>query len=214
MLKRAFDVVVSLSLLIVCAPVIAALAIMVKHTGDPVLYSGMRIGRGGRPFRMHKFRTMVPDADRLGGSSTPTDDPRLTPLGQVLRRYKLDELPQLLNVFRGNMSMVGPRPEVAQYVDLFTEHERTILEVAPGITDWASLWNVDEGALLAGASNPDRIYSELIRPTKLRLQLAYVEHHSFLVDLKILVYTAHRLIRRDHIPADLNRLLQTGPGSA
>jgi len=172
-------------------------AILIKlDSPGPVLYKGTRAGKDGKSFKMLKFRTMVVNADRIGGSSTPDDDPRITRVGQFLRKYKLDELPQLINVFKGDMSLVGPRPEVQHYVDMFTEEEKAILSVRPGITDWASLWNPDEGAILAGAEDPEQAYMELIRPTKLRLQLKYVRERSFGVDLQIILKTIEAVVLR------------------
>ena len=154
------------------------------------------MGRYGRPFRILKFRTMRPDAEQAGVSSTANDDPRLTGIGALLRRYKLDELPQLWNVLCGEMSLVGPRPEVQRFVDLYTEEERAILTVRPGLTDWASLWNIDEGAILQGSGDPDRAYCELIRPKKLQLQLAYVQRANLWTDLTILLQTIAAVLFR------------------
>jgi lipopolysaccharide/colanic/teichoic acid biosynthesis glycosyltransferase len=137
---------------------------------------------------------MVVNADRIGGASTADDDTRITRIGRFLRKYKLDELPQLINVLLGQMSLVGPRPEVPEYVALFTEEEKAILSVRPGITDWASIWNHDEGALLAGAADPERAYLDKIRPEKIRLQLKYVREHSFWVDIGILFLTLSTLL--------------------
>jgi lipopolysaccharide/colanic/teichoic acid biosynthesis glycosyltransferase len=192
--------------LLVFGPVCVVIATIMRiQDGGPVLYRGRRVGRWGVPFEMLKFRTMVVNADRLGGPSTSGDDPRVTPIGRWLRRYKLDELPQLLNVLRGEMSFVGPRPEVQQYVDLFTAEERAILSVRPGITDWASLWNSDEGALLAGSADPERVYLEEIRPKKLRLQLAYVREQSLATDLLILGRTVAAVVSRRPAAAVLER---------
>jgi lipopolysaccharide/colanic/teichoic acid biosynthesis glycosyltransferase len=138
---------------------------------------------------------MVVDAEKLGGASTAGDDARITPVGKFLRKYKFDELPQLINVLKGEMSIVGPRPEVKRYTDMFSEEERAILTVRPGITDWASIWNADEGAVLAGAADPEKAYLELIRPTKLKLQLKYVRERSFWVDLKIIFLTLLAVIQ-------------------
>ena len=211
MCKRALDVVGAAVGLLLIGPVWVAAAALIKlHDGGPVLYAGRRVGRFGVPFSMLKFRTMVVDADRIGGPSTSLDDPRVTPLGRWLRRYKLDELPQLLNVLRGDMSLVGPRPEVQQYVDLYTKDERAILSVRPGITDWASLWNSDEGAWLAGSPDPERTYLEEIRPEKLRLQLAYVRQQSLVTDLEILVRTAAAMVFRKHVAATRARVTEGG----
>lgn len=155
----------------------------------PALYAGRRVGLGGREFRMYKFRTMVTDADRVGGPNTPNDDPRLTRTGRVLRRYKFDELPQLYNVLKGDMSFVGPRPQVADEVAGYTAEEREILNVRPGITDWSSLRFHNEGDILAGHDDPDRAYAELIRPEKMRLGLHYVRQGTFRDDISIIVQT-------------------------
>ena len=130
------------------------------------------------------------DADKIGGPSTAGDDPRITRAGKFVRKYKLDELPQFINVLKGEMSLVGPRPEVQVYVDMYTEDEKAILDMRPGITDWASLWNPDEGAILAGSPDPEKTYMEVIRPEKIRLQLRYARERSFWVDIKILIATA------------------------
>ena len=195
-MKRLFDVLVASALLIILGPLLLVLGLVIKAgDGGTVLYCGPRVGLGGRPFRMFKFRTMIQHADILGGPSTADGDPRVTPIGRWLRKYKLDELPQLLNVCCGDMSLVGPRPEVQQYVDLYTEEERVILTVRPGLTDWASLWNIDEGAVLKGSSDPEKVYLETIRPVKVRLQLAYVRRRNFMTDLQILFRTVIALVR-------------------
>lgn len=175
----------------VASPVLAAIAIRIKLDNDgPVVYGGRRVGLGGREFRMYKFRSMVPNAERVGGPNTPDDDPRLTRTGRFLRRYKLDELPQLFNVLKGDMSFVGPRPQVPDEVAGYTNEERDLLLVRPGITDWASLRFSNEGEILKGHDDPDRAYAELIRPEKMRLGLDYVHKGTFRDDLDILVKTA------------------------
>lgn len=200
MLKRAFDVAVSALALLLLVPVFILIALLIKlEDGGPVFYRGVRVGRHGKLFRIYKFRTMVPDAERLGGSATPDDDPRITKIGKLLRKYKLDELPQLINVLKGEMSLVGPRPEVPRYVEMFSEEEKAILSVRPGITDWASLWDFDEGAILAGSSDPEKDYMEKIRPTKIRLQLKYVREATFLTDVKIILLTILTLILRKRL---------------
>jgi len=157
---------------------------------------------------------MVVDAEAKGGSSTSDEDPRITPIGKLMRKCKLDEFPQLLNVLRGEMSLVGPRPEVQQYVDLYTEEEKLLLQIRPGITDWASIWNSDEGSLLAGHDDPDRAYEELIRPTKLRLQLLYARRHNVLVDLKIIFCTLLKLVHKGFVPTEIRQALQSPTDSA
>lgn len=208
MLKRAIDFWVALCGLVIISPIFLLVALAIKlDDGGPVLYRGRRVGYQGRPFFMLKFRTMVVNAEKLGGSSTAENDPRITRVGRVLRKYKLDELPQLINVLKGDMSLVGPRPEVQHYVDMYSDEERAILSVRPGITDWASLWNSDEGAVLAAAEDPERAYLERIRPTKLRLQLHYVRTRSLLTDLRILGLTAATVVFRKRAKPWVDRVL-------
>ena len=175
----------------IASPVVGAIALKIRLEGDgPIFYGGRRIGLGGREFRMYKFRSMVPNADRVGGPNTPDDDPRLTSTGRFLRRYKLDELPQLVNVLKGDMSFVGPRLQVPGEVAGYSPEERDLLLVRPGITDWASLRFSNEGEILAGHADPDKAYAELIRPEKMRLGLDYVHKGKFRDDIDILVKTA------------------------
>jgi lipopolysaccharide/colanic/teichoic acid biosynthesis glycosyltransferase len=193
-LKRAMDLVVGSAALVVFSPAIALTALRIKREdGGPVFYRAPRVGRDGKPFRMFKFRTMVVNADRIGGPSTAADDPRLTRVGHSIRKYKLDEIPQLINVVRGDMSLVGPRPEVQHYVDMYSPEERQILSVRPGITDWASIRYRNEGDILRGASDPEAAYMEKIRPGKLRLNLEYVRRRSLWTDIKILAQTARAI---------------------
>jgi lipopolysaccharide/colanic/teichoic acid biosynthesis glycosyltransferase len=202
--KRFFDVIVAAISLVFLAPVLLLIALVVKVCSPgPVLYCGVRVGLHGRLFFMLKFRTMVVNAESLGGSATPADDHRLTKIGLLLRRYKLDELPQLLNVLAGDMSLVGPRPEVQKYVSLYSPEEKAILTARPGITDWASIWNSNEAAVLEGSRDPEKTYEELIRPTKLTLQLLYVRNRSFATDLKIIFHTGMKLIDDDWVPKEL-----------
>jgi lipopolysaccharide/colanic/teichoic acid biosynthesis glycosyltransferase len=204
MLKRTFDILASFIGLLVLSPLLLALAIWIKlDSPGPVFYRGKRTGRGGRPFKIFKFRSMVSDAEKIGGPSTSDDDARVTRSGRFIRRFKLDEISQLLNVLRGEMSLVGPRPEVVdKAAELKGEYAR-ILDLRPGITDWASIWNSDEGGVLAGAPDPDGAYERVIRPTKLRLQLHYCNTRNLLVDLKILFHTAMRIARKGWAPAEL-----------
>jgi lipopolysaccharide/colanic/teichoic acid biosynthesis glycosyltransferase len=187
MLKRILDIVISIVMISLISPLFLVIAILIKlNDTGPVFFRGKRIGKDGKPFRMFKFRSMVVNADKKGGPSTAWDDPRLTPIGVFLRKYNLDELPQFINVLTGDMSIVGPRPEVEMYVDMFTEEEKKILTVKPGITDLASIWNPDEGEILKGSEDPEKVYMEKIRPTKIKLQLNYVKNHSLLTDFKIM----------------------------
>lgn len=195
--KRLFDVVLSVIGVLVLSPAFLVIIYCIKsEDGGPIFYRGERVGLHGKPFRIFKFRTMVVDAEKLGASSTSDDDPRITKIGRFLRKYKLDELPQLINVLLGDMSLVGPRPEVKKFTDLYTEEEKAILTVRPGITDWASIWNPDEGALLAGSKDPDKDYFEKIRPEKIRLQLKYVRERSFLTDIKIIALTLKTILMK------------------
>ncbi len=194
--KRTFDAVAAAAGLVILSPVIAGIAIAIKRgSKGPLLYKGPRVGMNGEPFNMLKFRTMVVDADKIGGSSTPEDDPRVTPIGKTLRKYKLDELPQLINVLTGDMSFVGPRPQVKWAVDLYTPEERQILEVRPGITDEASLKFSNEAEILKGSKDPDKDYIEKIHPEKMRLSLEYVRNRSFSGDLSIIARTAGAIFK-------------------
>lgn len=172
-----------------------ALAIRLDSKG-PILYRGARVGLNKKIFYISKFRTMVVNADRIGGSCTADDDPRITKTGQFLRRTKLDELPQLINVVCGDMSLVGPRPEIESFTSTYDSSQQQVLMVKPGITDFATLWDSDEGMLLKGEADPDRAYAERILPIKLKLQLEYVAKRSFWIDLKILAETIGLVLKR------------------
>ncbi len=196
-IKRLFDFIFSLIGVMILLPVFVVVGLLIKlGSQGPVFYRGLRVGRFGKPFKIFKFRTMVQNAEKLGGSSTPNDDPRLTTVGKFLRQYKLDEIPQLLNVLKGEMSFVGPRPQVPEDVALYTESEKALLSVLPGITDWASIKFYNEGEILKGSSNPDQAYVEKIRPEKINLGLEYVKNHSLGMDLKILLMTFKTLFQR------------------
>lgn len=195
-MKRIFDIFSSFIGLLIIHPFFIIIALIIKFNDfGPVFYKAPRVGKNGKLFKMYKFRTMVVNADKIGASSTTSSDPRITRIGKFLRKYKLDEIPQLINVFIGNMSIVGPRPEVKFFTDLFTEEEKAILSVKPGITDYASVWNSDEGKILEGAEDPDKAYMELIWPEKKRLQLKYVREGSFWVDIKIVFLTLRAVVR-------------------
>jgi len=194
MLKRLFDILFSSLGLIVMFPILIFSAIATKlDSQGPALYRGKRIGRYGKPFLIYKFRTMVINAEELGGPSTANDDPRLTRVGKWIRKHKLDELPQLINVLMGQMSFIGPRPQVPEDVALYTKEEKNILSVRPGMTDWASIKYHNEGEILRGSPDPDQAYIEKIRPGKIKLELEYVRNYSFWVDLKILLKTIKTL---------------------
>lgn len=188
--KRAFDLSAAIMGLIGLAPLLILLALLIKlNSSGPVFYRGVRVGRGGKPFRILKFRTMVQRADEMGGASTPDDDPRVTKIGYILRKYKLDEIPQLFNILSGEMSLVGPRPQIPWAVERYTEEERAILSIRPGITDCASLRFRDEGKILQGSIDPDQEYFNKIHPEKIRLSLEYLHQRSFWLDIKILAQT-------------------------
>ncbi|MGH7546730.1 MAG: sugar transferase [Gemmatimonadales bacterium] len=198
MVKRFFDVVVAAVGLVLLSPLLLAIAAVIKaYDGGPVFYRGERVGLEGMPFQILKFRTMVPNADPAGASSTSQDDPRITSVGRFLRAYKLDELPQLFNVFRGDMSLVGPRPQVAWAVALYSTEERELLSVRPGMTDYASIRFSNEGEILKGSSDPDRDYLARIAPEKIRLGLLYARHHSLRADIRIILATLVSLVGGD-----------------
>jgi len=195
-MKRLFDIAFSLFFLIILSPLFLCIAFFIKKEDrGPALYQGVRVGRHGNLFRIRKFRTMVLNAENLGGPSTSDDDPRITKTGNLLRKYKLDELPQLINVLKGEMSFVGPRPEVPMEVKTYNDEEKRILTVKPGITDYASLTFHNEGEILKGSDDPHQTYREKIRPEKLRLGLKYVDSKSFWIDMKIIIQTITALIR-------------------
>lgn len=192
MVQRFLDVVLSAIGLLLLSPFFLLLAMVIKlDSHGPVFYRGVRVGRHGRPFRIYKFRSMVADAERKGAASTSATDLRVTRSGRFIRRFKFDEFSQLINVFLGNMSLVGPRPEVQKFVDRYTPEEKVILTVRPGITDWSSIKFHNEGEIIeaSGIPDADEAYEKLIRPEKLRLQLKYVKERNLWVDIKIIVST-------------------------
>lgn len=195
--KRAVDVAGATVGLLLLWPVFVAIAGAIALEDDgPVFFRQDRVGAGGRVFRMWKFRTMVVDAERQGRQLTVGDDPRITRVGHWLRRAKLDELPQLFNVLCGEMTFVGPRPEVPRYVALYTEAQRRVLALTPGITDPASLAYIDENTQLAVAADPERLYVEEVMPEKIRLNLEYAAHASVWSDLRMIGATMLRVAAR------------------
>ena len=197
MIKRLFDIVCSLIGLIILSPLFLILAIIIVATSPGgVFFRGVRVGQFGKPFRIFKFRSMVKDAEGKGKWNVGDNDDRITLIGHFLRNTKIDELPQLINVLIGDMSLVGPRPELQVYVDMYTEKEKPILDLKPGITDWASITNFDQFEVFTKAKDPDEAYLEYIRPLKLQLQLYYREHNSFLNDIKIIFWTIYKVISR------------------
>lgn len=197
MLKRLFDIVVSLFGLIVASPIMipVMVAVWLQDFHSP-FYIAPRVGKGGGLFRMVKLRSMVIGADKTGVDSTAAGDKRITGVGRFIRRYKLDELSQLWNVLKGDMSLVGPRPQVQRDVALYTVEERRLLSVKPGITDISSIVFADEGDILKDKPDPDLAYNQLIRPWKSRMGLFYVDHQSLLLDLRLIYLTVVTILSR------------------
>ncbi len=211
MLKRLFDVLASVMGLLVFSPVLLPVMFLVwRQDGASPFYVANRVGRNGKEFRMVKLRSMVKNADKTGVDSTSADDVRITPVGHFIRRYKLDELTQLWNVLFGDMSLVGPRPNVKRETDLYTEEERKLLSVKPGITDIASIVFSDEGDILKGRSDPDIAYHQLIRPGKSKLGLFYVENRGFVLDIWLILLTIVAIISKSsalqYLTSTLKRL--------
>jgi lipopolysaccharide/colanic/teichoic acid biosynthesis glycosyltransferase len=194
-MKRLFDIISSWIVLILASPLIIFIAIMIKITSrGGVFYYQTRIGKNGKEFSLIKFRTMHIGADKKGLLTVGMRDNRITPVGYYLRKYKLDELPQLINIIKGDMSVVGPRPEVKKYVDLYNEEQRQVLQVRPGLTDLASLQYIDENKVLAQYDDAEKAYVEIVMPHKLALNLEYIRKQSFLYDLKIILHTILKLV--------------------
>lgn len=204
-MKRLFDVVCSLIGLIILSPLFLVLSIVIAITSPGgVFFRGVRVGQYGKPFRIFKFRSMIKDAEGKGKWNVGDNDDRITPIGHFLRNTKIDELPQLINVLIGDMSLVGPRPELQVYIDMYTEREMPILDLKPGITDWASITNFDQFEVFTKAEDSDEAYLKYIRPLKLDLQLYYREHNSFFNDIKIIFWTLYKVISRtEKLPKDI-----------
>jgi len=195
-LKRLMDIVVSGGALLVIWPVLLLIAAAIKiDDPGPVFYRQVRVGRNGKEFRIYKFRTMVVDADKKGLQITVGRDNRITRMGEFLRKTKLDELAQLINVFTGEMSFVGPRPEVPKYVNLYTPYQRQVLLVRPGITDYASIAYRNENDLLEGAEDPEKMYIETIMPDKIELNMKYLREISPIADIRLILSTIIAVIR-------------------
>lgn len=194
-MKRFFDLVTSGLGLLVLSPLFLVLAVWIKcDSAGPVFYRQVRVGRNNRDFRLYKFRSMRVGSDRKGLITIGGHDPRVTRSGYYIRRYKLDELPQLINVFVGDMSLVGPRPEVRKYVGLYTPEQMRVLVVRPGITDLASIRYRNENELLEQVDDPDRYYVDVIMQDKLRINLEYVAHHSLVTDIRVILITLCKII--------------------
>lgn len=196
-MKRLFDVIASGLGLVCLSPLFAILAIWIKcDSKGPVFYRQVRVGRGNRDFRLFKFRSMRPDADKLGLITVGGHDPRVTRSGYYIRKYKLDEFPQLINVFLGDMSLVGPRPEVRKYVEMYTPEQMRVLSVRPGITSLASIRYRNENEILAEAEDPDRCYIEQVMPDKLKIDLEYVDRASLLTDIRLIFSTFKEIVTK------------------
>ena len=194
MAKGLFDIVSSGIGLLCLAPVFVVMAIWIKlDSRGPVFYRQTRVGRYGRDFRIFKFRSMRVGSDKGRQITVGERDPRITRSGYFIRRYKIDELPQLINVFLGDMSIVGPRPEVRKYVDLYSEEQRKVFQVRPGITDLASIKYRNENELLSQVDDPDTYYIDVIMPDKLAINLEYIRHQSFMGDIKIIFNTLFKI---------------------
>ena len=197
MIKRLVDILVALFGLLVVSLILLPIMFLVwKEDKRSPFYITARSGRNGTTFKMFKLRSMVVDADKSGVDSTSSNDIRITPIGHKIRRYKLDELIQLWNVLIGDMSLVGPRPNVKSETDLYTDVEKELLLVRPGITDFSSIVFSDEGEILEGKDNPDLVYNQLIRPWKSRLGLIYIKNQSLLLDLQLILYTLVAIISK------------------
>jgi lipopolysaccharide/colanic/teichoic acid biosynthesis glycosyltransferase len=195
--KRALDLALSVTGLLLLWPVFLVIAALIKaEDGGPVFFSQQRAGFRGTPFRIWKFRTMVPNAETLGPALTFANDQRITQIGARLRAGKLDELPQLFNVILGEMTLVGPRPEGSRYVAMYTPEQRKVLELMPGVTDRASIMFADEATHLAASTDPERLYIERIMPEKIRINLEYARDAGFLNDMRVIFDTVGHLVRR------------------
>ena len=195
-MKRLFDLIASGCGLLVLSPIFLVLAIWVKlDSPGPVFYRQVRVGRGNKDFRLFKFRSMRIGSDKSGLITVGGRDPRVTRSGFYIRKYKLDELPQLINVFLGDMSLVGPRPEVRKYVDMYTPEQMHVLDVRPGITDMASICYRNENEILEKVDNPEQYYQDVIMQDKLRINLEYVKKHSLIGDILLIFKTLWTVIK-------------------
>lgn len=196
-MKRLFDIIASGLGLVCLSPLFAILAIWIKFDSKgPVFYRQVRVGKDNRDFRLFKFRSMRPDSDKLGLITVGGRDPRVTRSGYYIRKYKLDEFPQLINVFLGDMSLVGPRPEVRKYVDMYTPEQMRVLSVRPGITSLASIRYRNENDILAAAEDPDKCYIEVVMPDKLKIDLEYVDRATLLNDIKLIFSTFREILAK------------------
>lgn len=189
-IKRIFDFIASFVGCIIISPIYIIIALLIKlDSKGPVFFKQKRVGQYGKEFEILKYRTMVVDAEKIGKQITVGNDSRITKIGHILRKYKLDELPQLFNVLKGDMSLVGPRPEVPKYVELYNDKEKEVLNVKPGITDFASIEYRDENELLGTVENPEEYYIDVIMKHKLKLNLKYINNNNIFIDIGIIFKT-------------------------
>ena len=195
MVKRCFDILFSFVGVLLTAPFFLLVAIIIKLSSKgPIFFRQTRIRKGGVEFKIIKFRTMIVDAEKFGGQITPSNDPRITTIGKLLRKTKLDELPQLINVLLGEMSLVGPRPEVPHYVNLYTPDQQKVIDLVPGITDPASIKYSNEGEILAASSDPEKAYIDSIMPEKIRMNLEYAAKANIFTDMGVILKTLARVV--------------------
>ena len=210
MYKRTFDVIFSFFGLLLFTPLIIILSVVlyIQDFHNP-FYFGRRVGKNKKAFNLIKFRSMIVSAEKLGGDSTAEDDKRITKIGSLIRRFKIDEIPQLINVFKGDMSFVGPRPQTIDGVDEYTKLEEKLLTVNPGITDFSSIVFSDEGNILLGAKDPGLAYNQLIRPWKSRLSIFYIDKNTLFLDIKLIFLTLLAIISKEIAIKNLVKTLQS-----
>ncbi|WP_294608231.1 sugar transferase [uncultured Bacteroides sp.] len=208
-MKRLFDIIFSFIGLVCLSPIllIISLIIVIDSKGG-IFFRGVRVGHYGKDFRIFKFRSMKPDCEGKGKWNVGDDDDRITTIGHYLRKTKVDELPQLINVLIGDMSLVGPRPELRYYINMYTDREMPILDQKPGITDWASMVNIAQFKDFTEAADSDEYYLKMVRPLKLELQLYYRYHHSFFGDIKCILWTVYKVITKsDKLPKSVQEIV-------
>lgn len=209
MFKRIFDILFSLFGLVLLSPLILITILLIwAYDFQNPFYTPLRMGKGMAPFKMYKFRSMIIDADKNGVSSTSGNDRRITPIGKIIRKFKLDEISQFINVFLGDMSFVGPRPQIVEHVkNEYTEIEKILLNVKPGITDISSIVFSDEGDILKDSKDPDGDYNVLIRPWKSRLGIIYVNNHNIILDIKLIIITILAIVNKKIALKFINTIL-------
>lgn len=194
MLKRLFDILFSFFGLMLLSPFLLIIALIIKLTSKgPVFFKQERIGLNGKPFKLYKYRSMRVDAEKSGQLTVGGRDPRITGIGYFIRRFKIDEFPQFINILKGEMSFVGPRPEVRRYVELYNEEQRRVLEVRPGLTDYASIKYIDENEILGASDDPEKTYIEEVMPDKLKLNLKYIDEVGIVADIKLIFKTVFKI---------------------